>query len=52
MTIDIPVGKDWGAGAYVVALAHRPLDKAAKRMPGRALGFAWFGLDAEGQDRV
>ena len=29
----------------VVALAHRPLDQAAKRMPGRALGIAWFAVD-------
>ena len=36
--VTIPVKADWGAGAYVVALAHRPLDAAAKRMPGRALG--------------
>src|SRR5829696_3603038 len=32
-------------GAYVVALAHRPLDQAAKRLPGRALGVAWFEID-------
>ncbi len=44
----IPVGNNWGTGAYVVALAHRPLDKAANRMPGRALGLAWFGLDEAG----
>lgn len=44
----IPVGTNWGTGAYVVALAHRPLDKAANRMPGRALGLAWFGLDEAG----
>ncbi len=42
----IPVSADWGAGAYVVALAHRPLDKAANRMPGRAIGLAWFSIDA------
>ncbi|MBB4197335.1 alpha-2-macroglobulin [Rhodoblastus sphagnicola] len=43
--IKIPVGADWGAGAYAVALAHRPLDKAAQRNPGRAIGVAWFGID-------
>jgi alpha-2-macroglobulin len=43
--ITIPVGADWGAGAYVVGVAHRPLDAAAKRMPGRALGVAWFAVD-------
>jgi uncharacterized protein YfaS (alpha-2-macroglobulin family) len=39
------VGADWGPGAYAVALTHRPLDAKAKRMPGRALGLAWFGID-------
>jgi uncharacterized protein YfaS (alpha-2-macroglobulin family) len=43
--IRMPVGTDWGAGAYAVAFAHRPLDVTAKRMPGRALGVAWFGID-------
>jgi uncharacterized protein YfaS (alpha-2-macroglobulin family) len=43
----IPVGADWGTGAYIVALVHRPLDKAANRMPGRALGLAWFAIDEE-----
>lgn len=39
------IGADWGVGAYAVALTHRPLDATAKRMPGRALGLAWFGID-------
>ncbi|MFN3891141.1 MAG: alpha-2-macroglobulin family protein [Beijerinckiaceae bacterium] len=43
--IDLPVKAEWGAGAYAVAFAHRPLDQAARRMPGRALGVAWFGVD-------
>jgi hypothetical protein len=43
----IPVSADWGTGAYAVVLAHRPLDQAAQRMPGRALGLAWFSIDAE-----
>ena len=46
-SLTFPVSADWGAGAYAVALAHRPLDQAAKRMPGRALGVAWFGIDAD-----
>ena len=45
--IDIPVSAEWGAGAYAVAFAHRPLDQAARRMPGRALGLAWFGVDRD-----
>src|SRR6202167_119178 len=33
--VKIPVGKDWGSGAYVIATLRRPLDAAALRMPGR-----------------
>jgi hypothetical protein len=43
--VAIPVGKDWGTGAYVVATLRRPLDSSAARMPGRAIGLKWFGID-------
>src|ERR1700712_1121534 len=43
--VKIPVGKDWGTGAYVMATLRRPLDAAAQRMPGRAIGLKWFGID-------
>ena len=43
--VDMPIKSNWGAGAYMVALVHRPLDTTAKRLPGRALGLAWFGID-------
>jgi len=43
--VPFKVGADWGAGAYAVATTYRPLDAKAKRMPGRALGLAWFGID-------
>ena len=43
--VPFDVGADWGPGAYAVALTHRPLDVKAKRMPGRALGLAWFSID-------
>jgi len=43
--VKIAVGKDWGTGAYVVATLRRPLDAAALRMPGRAIGLKWFGID-------
>src|SRR5205807_1017881 len=43
--LKIPVGKDWGTGAYVVATLRRPLEVAAQRMPGRAIGLKWFGID-------
>jgi uncharacterized protein YfaS (alpha-2-macroglobulin family) len=43
--VKIPVGRDWGTGAYVVATLRRPLDATAQRMPGRAIGLKWFGID-------
>ena len=43
--IPFPIEADWGPGAYAVALTHRPLDIAARRMPGRAIGVAWFAID-------
>jgi len=39
------VGRDWGTGAYMVATLRRPLDAPAQRMPGRAIGVQWFGID-------
>ncbi|MGV6872860.1 alpha-2-macroglobulin family protein [Pseudochelatococcus sp. B33] len=46
-TVSLPVKAEWGPGAYVVAFAHRPLDVAARRQPGRALGLAWFSVDRQ-----
>ncbi len=46
-TVSLPVKAEWGAGAYLVATAYRPLDQAARRQPGRALGLAWFSVDRE-----
>jgi alpha-2-macroglobulin len=43
--IRLPVGRDWGNGGYVVATLLRPLDVAAQRMPGRAVGVQWFSVD-------
>jgi hypothetical protein len=43
--VKISVGKDWGTGAYVLATLRRPLDATAQRMPGRAIGLKWFGID-------
>ncbi len=45
--VPFAVGADWGPGAYAVALTHRPLDVAAKRMPARAIGLAWFAIAPE-----
>jgi len=43
--VDIKVGSDWGPGAYATALLYRPLDEQAKRMPSRAIGVRWIGID-------
>ena len=43
-TVPIRIAGDWGASAYVVVLAHRPLDSRAQRMPGRAIGVSWFSI--------
>ncbi len=43
--VDIAVGSDWGPGAYVTALLYRPMDEAVKRMPSRAIGVKWIGID-------
>ncbi len=53
-TVDIPaggttlpftIGENWGTGAYVLASLYKPMDVKAKRMPSRAMGLAWFGID-------
>ncbi|GGB08549.1 membrane protein [Brucella endophytica] len=44
-TVDIPVGNDWGAGAYVTATLFRPGDAQATRMPMRAIGIKWLKID-------
>ena len=43
--IQLPVGRDWGSGAYLVATLRRPLDAPAQRMPSRAIGVQWFAID-------
>jgi alpha-2-macroglobulin len=46
-TLPFTVGADWGPGAYVLATLYKPMDVVAKRMPSRAMGVAWFGIDRE-----
>ncbi|MFZ4807986.1 MAG: alpha-2-macroglobulin family protein [Hyphomicrobiaceae bacterium] len=43
--VPLDVGADLGPGAYVTAILYRPMDEAAKRMPSRAIGIRWLGLD-------
>jgi len=44
-TVDVPVGDDWGAGAYVTATLFRPGDGQETRMPARAIGVKWLKVD-------
>jgi uncharacterized protein YfaS (alpha-2-macroglobulin family) len=44
-TVDLPVGDDWGAGAYVTATLFRPGEAQESRMPSRAIGVKWLGVD-------
>ena len=48
-SIKVPVGRDWGNGAYVVATLRRPLDTKEQRMPGRSIGVQWFSIDRKGK---
>ncbi len=48
--VTLDVTRDWGPGAYVTAALYRPMDIEAKRMPGRAIGLAWAGVDPGARD--
>jgi uncharacterized protein YfaS (alpha-2-macroglobulin family) len=43
--VDLPVTDAWTPGAYVTATLYRPMDVDAGRMPARAIGLAWLGVD-------
>ena len=45
--IEIPVGMDWGAGAYVTATLFRRGDGEKSRLPSRAIGVKWLQVDPE-----
>jgi alpha-2-macroglobulin len=47
LTVPVTVGEGWGTGAYVLATLFKPMDTKAKRMPTRAVGVAWFGIDRD-----
>ncbi|MEO9191294.1 MAG: MG2 domain-containing protein, partial [Acetobacteraceae bacterium] len=40
--VEVPVGADWGAGAYIAVHVFRPTEKA---LPDRAIGVAWLQID-------
>ncbi|MBV8185995.1 MAG: alpha-2-macroglobulin family protein, partial [Alphaproteobacteria bacterium] len=44
-TVEIPVKEEWGAGAYALVTAWRPLSTQADRAPTRAIGAVWLGID-------
>ena len=46
-TVELPVTADWGPGAYITAVLYRGLDLSARRMPKRAIGLQWAGVDPE-----
>ncbi|MCX8999358.1 alpha-2-macroglobulin family protein [Rhizobiaceae bacterium BDR2-2] len=43
--IDIPVTADWSGGTYVAATLFRPGEAQESRMPMRAIGIKWLGID-------
>ena len=44
-TVRLPVTRDWGPGAYVVAIAYRPMELGDDQMPGRAIGLAHVAVE-------
>lgn len=44
-TVEVPMKAEWGAGAYALVTAWRPLASPAERTPVRAVGATWLGLD-------
>jgi uncharacterized protein YfaS (alpha-2-macroglobulin family) len=44
-TVEVPIKAEWGAGAYALVTAWRPLATPAERTPVRAIGAAWLGID-------
>ena len=44
-SVDLTVGDDWGPGAYATAILYTAMDETAKRMPSRAIGVKWIGVD-------
>lgn len=43
--IAVPVSADWGGGTYVAATLFRPGEAQESRMPMRAIGVKWLGID-------
>jgi alpha-2-macroglobulin len=43
--VEVKIGDNWGAGAYVLVTDYRALNEATGREPVRAIGVAWLGID-------
>ncbi len=43
-SLSVPVKGEWGTQAYAVVSLRRPLDAAASRQPGRAIGLVPFAI--------
>ncbi|HRD78301.1 MAG TPA: MG2 domain-containing protein, partial [Hyphomicrobiaceae bacterium] len=41
----LDVAESWLPGAYVAVTLFRPMDETARRMPARAVGIRWLGMD-------
>ncbi len=46
-SFDVPIGDDWGAGAYVLATLYHPMDAANGQLPSRSIGVEWLGINPE-----
>ena len=46
-SFDVPVGGDWGAGAYVLATLYHPMDLDSGQLPTRSIGVEWLGINPE-----
>jgi alpha-2-macroglobulin len=44
-TVEIETSAAWNTSNWLAVIAHRPLDIAAKRLPGRAIGLAHIAVD-------
>ena len=47
--VEVPVAAEWTGGAYVIATAFAPGERATSTPPRRAVGVAWVGIDESGR---
>lgn len=44
-SLEVAVEEDWGAGAYVLATLHHPMDVANGQLPTRSIGVDWLAMN-------